>query len=265
VDGQSFAALEVTTHERVTTITFNRPESRNAINAELHRDLSLVWPIVDADPNSDVIVLQGSGGSFSAGGDLGLLLAMAGDVKATIDGNRETRRITNELLNLEKPIIAKVDGPAIGLGCTLALFCDFVFATKRSTFADPHVRVGLVAGDGGAFLWPQLIGYARARKYLLTGDSVKAPEAADIGLITKCVEDSVELDAVVDAMVQRLLQGAKFAIQFTKTSINAGLRQLAAAVFDRSAAYESLTQMTEDHKIAGRAFLAGEPPEFIGL
>jgi len=264
MDGSHYSAIDVKTADKVTTISFNRPEARNAINAAVHHELTLIWPEVDADPDTDVIVLQGSGGSFCAGGDLPWLLGKSGDVVKSVIGNKGNRLITNGILNVEKPIIAKVDGPAVGLGCSLALFCDFVFATERSIFADPHVAVGLVAGDGGALLWPQLIGYARARRYLLTGDAIKAPEAASIGLITQSVADADELDAVADAMVQRMLNGAKYAIQFTKSSINAGLRQLATAVVDRAAAYESLTQMTEDQKIAIRAFLNKEQPVFEG-
>jgi len=259
-----YHSLKINTADRVTTITINRPEAKNAINAELHHEFTTVWSDVDTDPDTDVIVLQGSGGSFCAGGDLNWLLGKAGDTVKAISGNKQNRRITHEMLSVEKPIVAKVDGPAIGLGCSLALMCDFVYATERSVFADPHVSVGLVAGDGGALLWPQLIGYARARRYLLTGDRIKAAEAANMGLITQSVADAAELDVVADAMVQRMLGGAKFAIQFTKASINAGLRQAAVAVVDRAAAFESMTMLTEDVKIAISAFLNKETPQFEG-
>ena len=145
---------------------------------------------------------------------------------------RDARRIQNTMLDLEKPIIAKVRGPAIGLGCSLSLFCDFVYATPEAVFADPHVSVGLVAGDGGAVIWPQLIGYAHARRYLLTGDAIRGAEAADIGLITEAVADD-QLDAVVAAMADRLVGGARHTIKWTKASINAGLKLMANSVLDR--------------------------------
>jgi enoyl-CoA hydratase len=167
------------------------------------------------------------------------------------------------MLDLEKPIIAKVRGPAIGLGCSLALFCDFVYATPEATFADPHVSVGLVAGDGGAVIWPQLIGYARARKYLLTGDPIKGNEAAEIGLITEAVADD-ELDSAVEQMATRLRSGATYAIKWTKSSINAGLKVTANAIIDRAGALENLTQMTNDNRNALEAFLAKETPRFTG-
>jgi enoyl-CoA hydratase len=265
MDFSRYTALQVETADKITTITINRPEARNAINAELHHEFTRIWPDVDSDPGTDVIVLQGSGGAFCAGGDLKWLVSIAGDPVKIAQGQRADRRITDEILTVEKPIIAKVDGPAVGLGCSLALFCDFVYATERSFFADPHVSVGLVAGDGGALLWPQLVGYARARRYLLTGDPVPAADAAAMGLITQSVADSAELDAVADAMARRMLTGAKQAIQFTKASINAGLRQVASAVVDRAAAYEGLTMMTEDFRIALDAFAAKERPVFKGI
>jgi len=264
MDTSAYTGFLVETKDRVTTITFNRPEARNSINAQLHYELTTIWPDVDSDPDTDVIVLQGSGGSFCAGGDLKWLLSKVGDPLKVISGNRANRRITDEILTVEKPIIAKVDGPAMGLGCSLALFCDFVFATERSTFADPHVSVGLVAGDGGALLWPQLVGYMRARRYLLTGDALSAREAEDIGLITQCVADAAELDVVADAMVGRMLNGAKFAIRFTKASINAGLRQVASAVVDRAATFEGISQMSEDYRGALESFSKKEKPVFEG-
>jgi enoyl-CoA hydratase len=264
MDAGKYSALDVLTNNGVTTVTINRPEARNAINAQLHHEFATIFGDLDADPDTDVIVLQGSGGSFCAGGDLKWLRSIAGDATKMIAGQRGDQRITEGILTLEKPIIAKVDGPAVGLGCSLALFCDFVIATERSTFADPHVSVGLVAGDGGALLWPQLIGYMRAKRYLLTGDSVKAREAASMGLITQCVSDADELDLVVSALVERMVKSAKFAVRFTKASVNAGLRQVSSAVVDRAIAFEGITMMTEDFAIALDAFVAKETPVFKG-
>jgi enoyl-CoA hydratase len=264
MDTSAYSALDVTTKNGVSTVTINRPEARNAINEQLHHEFGTIWTDLDNDPETDVVVLQGSGGSFCAGGDLKWLRSIAGNPAKVIAGQRGDQRITDGMLTLEKPIVAKVDGPAIGLGCSLALFCDFVIATERSVFADPHVSVGLVAGDGGALLWPQLIGYMRAKRYLLTGDALGAREAETIGLITECVTDTTELDLVADALVERMLKSAKFAVRFTKASVNAGLRQVANAVVDRAVAFEGITMMTEDFAIALDAFAAKETPVFEG-
>ena len=258
-----YTALNVTRDKNILTITVNRPEAKNAINQALHEEFSRIFDDVDRDEDVDVVILSGSGGAFCAGGDLKWLLTMHGDPAATSIGIRRDRKIQNTILDLEKPIIAKVDGPAIGLGCSLALFCDFVYASEHSVFADPHVSVGLVAGDGGAVMWPQLIGYARARRYLLTGDPITAPDAAAMGLITASVP-AEELDQTVDKMARRLAKGATHSIKWTKASINAGLKVTANAVIDRAAAYENVSQLLDDHKIALEAFQNKTKPVFTG-
>jgi enoyl-CoA hydratase len=263
MDYGSYKELEVSRQDRVVTVTINRPEVRNAINAGLHHELGRIFIDLDDDAECDVVVLTGAGGYFCGGGDIGWVLSLNNNLVESSAAIKTDRRIQNSLLDLEKPIIAKVRGPAIGLGCSLALFCDFVYATPDATFADPHVSVGLVAGDGGAVIWPQLIGYARARRYLLTGDPIKGGEAARIGLITESVADE-ELDATVDGLAARLSSGATHAIKWTKSSINAGLKVTANAIIDRAGAFENLSQMTNDNRSALEAFLAKEKPKFTG-
>jgi enoyl-CoA hydratase len=263
MDYGSYKQLEIARRDGVVTVTINRPEVRNAIGAELHRELGRIFVDLDMDDECDVVILTGAGGYFCGGGDIGWVLSLTNNLVESAAAIKTDRRIQNALLDLEKPIIAKVRGPAIGLGCSLALFCDFVYATPEATFADPHVSVGLVAGDGGAVIWPQLIGYARARRYLLTGDPVKGAEAAQIGLITEVVPDD-ELDTAVDQLASRLRSGATYAIKWTKSSINAGLKVTANAIIDRAGAFENLTQMTNDNRNALEAFLAKRKPEFNG-
>ena len=263
MDYETYQNLEVRREGRVVTVSLNRPEIRNAIDAGLHGELGRIFTDLDMDDECDVAILTGSGGYFCAGGDLNWVLSMNGDPVRSGASIRTDRRIQNSMLDLEKPIIAKVRGPAIGLGCSLALFCDFVYATPEAIFADPHVSVGLVAGDGGAVIWPQLIGYARARRYLLTGDPIRGSEAAEIGLITAAVPDD-DLDAEVDALVARLTTGAPYALKWTKASINAGLKVIANAIIDRAGAYESVTQMTHDNRVGLEAFLTKQKPIFNG-
>ncbi|HSS11623.1 MAG TPA: enoyl-CoA hydratase-related protein [Acidimicrobiales bacterium] len=263
MDYTEYSQLAISRQGAVLTISLNRPDTRNAIDEDLHRELARIFRDVDGDDDTDVVILTGAGGCFCAGGNLDWVLSMHGDPIRTSTAIRRDRRIQNDLLDLEKPIIAKVRGPAIGLGCSLALFCDFVYATPQARFADPHVSVGLVAGDGGAVIWPQLIGYARARRYLLTGDPISGAEAADIGLITVAVPED-QLDAEVDALADRLTSGATYSIKWTKASINAGLKVTANAIIDRAAAFENLTQMMNDNRIALEAFKAKAAPKFTG-
>ncbi len=188
---------------------------------------------------------------------------MHGDPKAFARTVWEGKRIVNSLLDLEQPIIACLPGHAIGLGCTLALFCDLIYASETAKLGDPHVSVGLVAGDGGAVIWPQLIGYPKAKEYLMTGDLLSASQAQELGLINYSVSDE-QLDICVNAMAQRLANGATNAIKWTKVSINQGLKQVANAVLDTAFNFEAMSQMTEDHKIATEAFLNKEKPKFVG-
>jgi enoyl-CoA hydratase len=263
MDYSRYEFLDVTRAGAVVTVTLNRPEVRNVAHEGLHDELAAIFTDLDHDDECDVVILTGAGGAFCGGGDLNWLLEIQGSVVRTAHGNRSNQRIQTSLLALDKPIIAKVRGPAMGLGSSLALCCDFVYATPDATFADPHVRVGLVAGDGGTYLWPLLIGYARARRYLLTGDAVRGAEAAAIGLITDAVPDD-ELDAVVAAMAARLAAGPRYAIRWTKASINAGLRVVADPVLHRGSVLEQLTFMTNDSRAAFEAFQEGRRPTFTG-
>jgi enoyl-CoA hydratase len=172
----------------------------------------------------------------------------------------EAKKIVFGLLDCEKPVIAKLNGQAIGLGATLAHFCDVIFAAKGARIADPHVLAGMV-GDGGAVIWPQLIGYARAKEYLMTGDSILAEDAERMGLLNHAV-DAADLDVTVDAFAARLASGAVQAIRYTKTSVNIGLRQLAHSILDASLAYEALTNFSTHHQEAMSAFLEKRKPNF---
>jgi enoyl-CoA hydratase/carnithine racemase len=264
MDYSKYSSLKVTLEDSVLTVAFDRPEVHNAINREVHAELATIFIDADLDTDVDVVVFAGTENAFSAGGDFDWLRELRANPVAAVDTIRNDRRIQNALLDLEKPIIAKVRGAAIGLGCSLALFCDFVYATPEARFSDPHVSVGLVAGDGGAVIWPQLIGYARARRYLLTGDPISGADAAEMGLITEAVPAD-ELDEVVAKMVKRMRDSARYALRWTKASINAELKQVANTVMDRAAGYELMTQTTmEDHGIALDALQAKERPKFTG-
>ena len=257
----AYETLSFSRRGRVLNVTMNRPEKLNAVNERMHSELAGVFHDITSDPDSDIVVLSGAGRVFSAGGDFTWFQEMIDDPRIWDKTRQEAKQIVFGLIDCEKPVIAKVNGHAMGLGATIALFSDVIFAAESAKFADPHVGVGLVAGDGGAVIWPQLIGYARAKEYLLTGDAISASDAADIGLINHVVADN-ELDAQVDAFAERLSAGATQAIRFTKIAVNIGLRQLAHSLMDASIAYESMTNFTPDHQEAVNAFLEKRKPEF---
>jgi enoyl-CoA hydratase len=247
---------------RIMTLTLSNPAKMNAVDGRMHRELADIFYDVQEDDNVDVIVLTGEGKAFSAGGDIEWM-KRSNEGKEKGPALIEGRKIVFGLLDLEKPIIAKVRGPAIGLGCTIALFCDVIFASDTARFADPHVKVGVVAGDGGAVIWPQLVGYARAKEYLMTGDPLSGTEAERIGLINHVVPDA-ELDARVDAFAKKLAAGAPQAIKYTKVSVNLRLKEIAHTILDASMAYEMVTFKTNDHKEAVASFLEKRKPNFTG-
>jgi enoyl-CoA hydratase len=248
---------------RVLTVTMDRQAKLNAVDSRMHEELSRVFYDLAVDDETDVIILTGAGRAFSAGGDFDWFQTMIDEPAAWERTRVEAKKIVFGLLDCEKPIIAKVNGAAVGLGATMALFCDIIFAAQSARIADPHVGVGMVAGDGGAVIWPQLIGYARAKEYLMTGDGIDATEAERIGLINHAVPDA-ELDLRVDAFAERLAAGATRSIRYTKTVVNIGLRELAHSIMDASLAYEALTNFGADHQEAVNAFKAKRRPVFTG-
>ncbi len=248
---------------KVLTVTLNRPEQRNAINNALDIELLRMIQEVDLDEDVTVVILTGAGRSFSAGGDIPEMQASLEDIEIFEKGTTRGKRILQGLLDLDKPIICRMNGDAVGLGATMALFCDIIIADETARIADPHVKVGLVAGDGGAVIWPQLIGYARAKQYLLTGDMLVAKDAAQMGLINFAVP-AAELDAKVEEWALKLSTGASKAIKWTKAVLNIGLKQLLVSMVDAGFALETVSGRSKDHREAVSAFVARRKPDFTG-
>jgi enoyl-CoA hydratase len=264
--GQMFENYEVISFSRegrILTITLNQPDRLNAFNAKQHSELARVFSEVQQDPDSDIVVLTGAGRAFSAGGDVGWMQDAIDNPEVFQTIADEAKRIIFSQLDLEKPLICRMNGHAMGLGATIALACDIVIASDQAKIGDPHVLVGYAAGDGGAALWPQLIGYLRAKEYLLTGDPIPAVEAARIGLINRAVAPE-QLDDEVYTLARRLASGARKAIRWTKVTTNLALKQLVHMVMDSGLAYEALTNVSKDHREAVAAFREKRKPNFTG-
>lgn len=261
-----FASYQCITFERrgkVLIAKLNRPEQMNAVNARLHTELSRVFYDLQSDPESDVIVLTGTGRAFCAGGDIAWLQSSIDRPEEFELIAREAKHIVFSQADLEKPLICRLNGHAAGLGASLALLSDIIVAHDKVKIGDPHVSIGLVAGDGGSLLWPQLVGYAKARKYLFTGDMLSATEAERIGLITDVVSED-KLDEASYGLAERIAAGATKAIRWTKITANLPIKQLLHSYFDTGIAYESLSNMTRDHAEGINAFRDKRAPKYSG-
>lgn len=237
--------LVVSVDGPVRTITLNRPEHYNAIDVGLHRRVGSIWREIAADRNARVVVLTGAGKAFSAGGDVGMLEYAAKGPRERYETVEDARRIIMEMVAFPLPIIAAVNGAAVGLGCSLAMFSDVVFMSERAYFADPHVTVGLVAADGGALTWPLLTSLLWAKEYLLTGDRIDASTARSMGLANHVVAADDLLPRARE-LADRLAGQPRQALEETKRALNVHLRHAVMNVLDFALAAESASFMEPD-------------------
>ncbi|WP_173166961.1 enoyl-CoA hydratase/isomerase family protein [Phytohabitans suffuscus] len=238
----------------VCIVTLNRPRTLNAFNAELHHALPILLAELDDDVDVRAVVLTGAGNAFSSGGDRS---SMGGDIDLTEKRRsfRAGRRLIENLLALHVPLIAAVNGPAVGLGATIATAADLVLMSDSAFLADTHVTVGLVAGDGGALTWPALVGLLRAKEYLLTGDRLTAQKALEFGLANRvCPADQLMTEAL--AMAGRIARLAPQAVQDTKQLLNQQLRVAAVAVLGQGLAAETVSQFTPEYRASRERFAA---------
>ena len=247
----------------VLVVTIDRPgDELNRVDGRLHHELTALFPRLQREHEARAVLLTSSGRAFSAGGDFswfpelqepGALDALHLDAKALIW----------DLLDVPLPIVCALRGHAVGLGASIALLCDAVFMAESATLVDPHVKVGIVAGDGGTVAWPLAIGPMLAKRYLLTGDPIDAATAARLGLVTEAAPDD-EVEDRARAFAHRLAAGAPLAIRGTKQAVNALVKQALATSFDLAAALEISTFRSADHAEALAALRDKRPPTFEG-
>jgi enoyl-CoA hydratase len=230
--------------DSVLTITLNRPESLNALDEGLHRSLLAAFEAA-ALSNARAIVLIGEGRAFSAGGDLEMIRLLQNDLGARQAVLDTSRKLFQLLCGYPIPIIAAVNGPAVGAGCTLALLCDIVMMADDAVLADPHVRIGLVPGVGGTVLWPLLAGLGTARAFLLSGDSLSAAEAYRLGLAYR-VFPSHSLMSEATRQAERIASLPQVAVRETKQTLNLHVAE-AASIFEYGIAAESRSFDSLEH------------------
>jgi len=272
-DYSDYEFLKVDIADRVATITINRPEALNAVNNAVHHELEQIWIDVRADRDINAIILTGAGRAFCAGGDVkgmaeGTLTSSTakkgkGRGRGPIAASNG-RRLVDNMLDVEQPIIGAINGDAVGLGATLALLCDITVVSEKARLADTHVKVGVVAGDGGAVIWPLLIGPHRAKEFLMRGNFINGAEAGRIGMVNYAVAPEQVMPKARE-LAQELADGPTWAIRWSKLAVNKWLKQQSNLIMDASLAYEMMSFNHPHQKEAVKAFIEKRKPNFVGV
>jgi enoyl-CoA hydratase len=247
----------------VLVATIDRPGSDlNAVDGQLHGDLASFFATLKRESRARAALITGSKKAFSAGGDYAWFPTLRSADRLDIL-RREAKQLIWDLLDVELPVVAALNGPAVGLGASIALLCDVVVMADSAIIADPHVRIGLVAGDGGAAIWPLVIGPTMAKRYLLTGDAVTASEAVRLGLVTEAVA-AKDVAERARTWASRLAAGAPLAVRGTKQAVNAHLKRALLDSFDVSTALEITCFASADHEEALASLREKRTPTFHG-
>jgi len=258
-----FRALQIDRVGDVLRVAIAHPTSDlNSVDGLLHEDLTRLFRELKREDTARAVLLTGRGRAFSAGGDFRWFPTLD-DLAKLEHLRRDAKQMIWDLLDVELPIVAALNGPAIGLGASLALLCDVIFMADTATIADPHVRVGIVAGDGGTAIWPLVLGPARAKQFLLTGDPVTAAEAFAMGLVNRVVAPA-DLEREALAFAARLAEGAPLAVRYTKQAVNKLVKDALNTAFDTATALEIVTFQSEDHREALAALREKRKPRFTG-
>lgn len=250
----------------IVTLTMNEPERRNPLtgNTAIPEFLAAIERI-RADPGIRCVILTGNGPSFSAGGnvpDMQRLAAPGADALATREEYRRgIQRLALSLFDLELPVIAAVNGHAIGAGLDLACMCDIRIASERARFAESFVKLGIIPGDGGAWLLPRVVGLSRAAELAFTGDRIDAQQALAWNLVSRVVPHEELMRAAQD-LAARIAANPPHALRLTKRLMHEGLHSRLETVLELSAVFQVLAHKTADHQEAITAFIEKRPPRF---
>ena len=256
-------AIHLSHEADVTVVTVRHPTSAvNAVDGVLHDEFAEVFSMLRRDPGGRAVLLTGEGKAFSAGGDFEWFPALR-DTARLGELHRTAKQMIWDLLDIEVPVVCGLNGSAAGLGASLALLCDVVVMSERAVVVDPHVNVGLVAGDGGAAVWPLLLGPIAAKRHLLLGEPLTAADALRLGVAAEvCAPDAVRERALDWA--RRLAAQPPMAVRGTKQAVNAQLKQALLTSFDLSTALELPCFLSHDHAEAIDAIRERRTPRFEG-
>ena len=260
--------LKTTRDGAVLTLTMSQPETRNALTGN-----SAVEEFVQAcaaialDRSVRVVILTGEGPVFSSGGnvkDMQRYYTQQLSPEAIREEYRNgIQRLPKALYNLDVPLIAAVNGPAIGAGMDLTCMCDIRIASEKASFAESFVKVGIVPGDGGAWLLPRVVGMSKASEMAFTGESLTAQEALACGLVSRVVAHEALMEEALK-LARKIAANPGGVLRMTKRLLREGERSSLESLLEISAAYQAIAHMEPDHHEAVRAFVEKRPPKFSG-
>ena len=258
-----YETLLVDKRGAVATITLNRPEARNALDLVMRRELVAALDEIEADASARALIVTGAGGHFCAGGDVKSMQASR-DAATAADGRARVvalNRLVQRLVEFPRPVIAMVDGFAVGAGCNLALCCDLIVASDRARFGEVFAKIGLVPDGGGSWLLSRVVGLARAKELIFTAEIIDAAEAARIGLVNRVVP-AAELSAVTLALAERIAQGPPKALAMAKHMVNRAAASDLAGALDLEAFSQGIASTSPEHREGLAAFFEKRAPKF---
>lgn len=245
----------------VALVTISRPPM-NAMDIRLHWEVGEIWKTLDADDAVKVSVVTGGGDrAFSAGGDVEMLDALTKDERTRRELHRDTRNLVRNMIDAEKPIVSAINGAAVGAGLVVALLADISICSKDAALGDGHVKIGVAAGDHATLLWPAAMGFAKAKFYLLTGETMRGVEAERLGLVSECHEKARVLPRALE-VAALLANGPQHAVRATKHAVNQQMRSAAIASLDYAMAVEIMNFSEEDGREGVRALKEKRKPRF---
>lgn len=267
IDYSKYKFLTVSTDDDgVCILRMNDPEKLNAVGPDNHWELEHIWVDLARDERVKTIVFTGAGRAFSAGGNIKKMAERAQTdygLQYALRVPQNTLRIFEHMLLCPQPIIAAVNGDAIGLGTTLALFSDMSLVAEDARLGDTHIKVGLVAGDGGAVVWPLLVGPQKAKEYLMRGKLIRGAEAASMGLVNYAYPKEEVLDQAIE-IAREIAAQPIWAVRWSKASVNKQLKAQLNQILELSITYEAMTMLTHDYAAATNAFANKQTPVFKG-
>jgi enoyl-CoA hydratase len=247
----------VTAEGGLRIITLNRPNDLNASTTEMLFSYPKLFAALAHDPDARVAILTGAGRAFSAGGDMNHFVKTLDDAQFARSVQENARRTIHGFIDLPIPIIAAVNGPAVGWGATMATLCDIVLMSEKSFMAEPHINIGLVVGDGISVAWPLYTSLLRAKELIFTGDRITPQQAVEFGLANRVVAPEA-LMTEARALAEKLLRQPRESLRETKKIMNRYLHMSAAQHLDVTLGRQLAATMSEEHNTIARAFIANQ-------